>query len=73
MAETLQKQETQAEETVKMPENTGTGKKKKSRRRKLVKRLIWTLVILVVLGVAGWSVYSKLRAEYKITYDPYLI
>ena len=46
-------------------------KKKKSRKRKLVKRLIWTFVILLVLGVAGWSAYSSLVAEYKITYDPY--
>ena len=59
----------------KMAEKPGNGvpgtKKKKSRKRKLVKRLIWTFVILLVLGAAGWSAYSSLVAEYKITYDPY--
>ena len=52
-------------------EKTEGKKKKKSRKRKIVKRLIWTLVILLVVGVAVWSIYSKLRSEYKITYDPY--
>ena len=28
-------------------------------------------MILLVVGVAVWSVYSRLKAEYKITYDPY--
>ena len=46
------------------------GKKKKGRKRKIVKRIIWTTVILLVLGVTGWSVYSRLRADYKITYEP---
>lgn len=46
-------------------------KKKKGRKRKILKRLIWTVVILLVVGIAGWSVYSKLMSDYKITYDPY--
>lgn len=46
-------------------------RKKKGRKRRVVRRVIWTVVILAVLGVAGWSVYSRLRADYKITYDPY--
>jgi Membrane-fusion protein len=33
--------------------------------------VVWTLVILLVLGIAGWSVYSRLRAEYRTTYEPY--
>lgn len=49
----------------------GTKKKAKRKKRKTVKRLAWALVILLVLGVTGWSVYSRLRADYKITYEPY--
>ncbi len=60
------------EEKVRETEKTEKpAKKKKSRKRKIVRRLIWTVVILLVLGVTGWSVYSRLRADYKITYDPY--
>lgn len=47
-------------------------KKKKGRKRRIFRRIIWTLVILLIVGVAGWSVYSKLRADYKVTYDPYV-
>lgn len=71
MAEKL---ENKAEETEEMKAEAGKPegkKKKKGRKRKILKRLIWTLVILLVLGVTSWSVYSKLRSEYKITYDPY--
>ena len=45
--------------------------RKKGKKRKIVKRLIWTLVILLLVGVAVWSVYSKLQSDYRITYDPY--
>ena len=62
------------------PEMAGTNteagtaeekKKKKGRKRKTVKRLIWTTILLLVVGVILWSTYSKLQAEYRITYDPY--
>ena len=33
--------------------------------------MLWLVVILLVLGVALWSVISKLQSEYRITYDPY--
>jgi len=46
-------------------------KKKKGRKRKIIRRLVWTVLLLAVLGVAGWSVYSRLQADYRITYDPY--
>ncbi len=46
-------------------------KNKRKGRKKTVKRIIWTLVILLVAGIAGWSVASKLQADYRITYDPY--
>lgn len=45
--------------------------KKKGRKKKIIKRVIWTVILLLIVGVALWSVYSKLRSDYKITYDPY--
>ncbi len=71
MADKLEKEAAETEEIKAAAEKTEGKKKKKSRKRKIVKRLIWTLVILLVVGVAVWSIYSKLRSEYKITYDPY--
>lgn len=52
-------------------ESTAGMKRKKKSRRRLIRRIIWTVVILAVLGVVGWVVYSKLRADYQVTYDPY--
>ena len=52
-------------------EKPETKKKKKGRKKKILKRIIWLVVILLVLGIVCWSVYSRLMAEYKITYDPY--
>ena len=46
-------------------------KKKKGRKKKIFKRLFWTFVILLVLGVTAWSTVSRLQSEYRTTYDPY--
>lgn len=56
------------------PETARTegGKKHKNRKRKTVKRIIWITVILLVLGVAGWSFYSRMESEYRTTYNPYI-
>jgi len=70
MAEKLENKAAETEEITAAAKPEGK-KRKKGRKRKIVKRLIWTLIILLVVGVALWSVYSKLRAEYKVTYDPY--
>ena len=70
MAEKLENMAAETEES-KAAAGKPETRKKKGRKRKTVKRLIWTLVILLAVGVAAWSVYSKLKAEYKITYDPY--
>jgi multidrug efflux pump subunit AcrA (membrane-fusion protein) len=58
-------------EAVKAKEAKPEKKKKKGRKRRIIRKIIWTIIILAILGVIGWSVYSKLRADYKITYDPY--
>ena len=58
-------------EEVKAAEKTEGKKKKRSRKKKTLKRLFWLVIILLVLGVALWSVISKLQAEYRVTYDPY--
>ena len=71
MAKELETKAAETEEITAAAEKTEGKKKKKSRKRRIVKRLICTLVILLVVGVAVWSIYSKLMAEYKITYDPY--
>lgn len=52
------------------PVSDNKTKKKKS-RKKIIRRIIWTTVILIILGVGGWIGYSKLRADYRVTYDPY--
>ena len=51
-------------EEVKAAEKTEGKKKKRSRKKKTLKRLFWLVIILLVLGVALWSVISKLQAEY---------
>lgn len=71
MTDKLENKAAEAEETNAAAAKTEGKKKKKSRKRKIFKRLIWTVIILLVIGVALWSVYSKLMAEYKVTYDPY--
>ena len=46
-------------------------RKKKKNRKKIRKRIIISILLLVLIGGGGWLVYSKLRADYKVTYDPY--
>ena len=41
------------------------------RKRKLFRRLLLTLILLVLVGGAGWYAYRTLRQEYTITYDTY--
>ena len=55
----------------KTPEKKPEKKKKKGRKRRIIKRIIWLIVILAILGGIGYLVYNKLRADYKVTYDPY--
>lgn len=46
--------------------NTG-----KPRKKKRLRRLILTLVLLALLAAAGWYAYSSLKLEYTVTYDSY--
>jgi len=55
----------------KAPEKKPEKKKKKGRKRRIIRRIIWLIVILAILGGIGYLVYNKLRADYKVTYDPY--
>ena len=71
MAKELENRTAETEEIKPAAEKTEGKKKKKGRKRRIVKRLIWTLILLLVVGIAVWSIYSKLKAEYKTTYDPY--
>jgi multidrug efflux pump subunit AcrA (membrane-fusion protein) len=70
MTDILENRTAETEE-VKAAEKTEGKKKKRSRKKKTLKRLFWLVIILLVLGVALWSVISKLQAEYRVTYDPY--
>ena len=70
MTDILENKTAETEE-VKAAGKPETKKKKKGRKKKILKRIIWLVVILLVLGIICWSVYSRLMAEYKITYDPY--
>ena len=71
MSETMEIKATENTEATKAVERKPEKKKKKGRKRRILKKIIWTIIILAILGVIGWSVYSKLRADYKVTYDPY--
>jgi len=41
------------------------------RKRKWIKRLILFLVIVLLLGAAGYLTFQRLRQEYTVTYDSY--
>lgn len=71
MAKELENRTAETEETKAAAEKAEGKRKKRGRKRKFVKRLIWTLILLLVVGIAVWSIYSKLKAEYRTTYDPY--
>ena len=47
-----------------------TGKAK-TRRRRVLRRIIITIIVLALLAGAGWFAYSSLKAEYTVTYDAY--
>ena len=48
------------------------GKRKGRKKRRWVRRLIIMMVILCALGLWGWNTVSRLQAEYRVTYDPYV-
>ena len=45
--------------------------KSKPKKRRVVRRIVWTLIALLALGGVGWMVYNSLKAEYTVTYDTY--
>ena len=75
MSETMENKAPETTEvpkaTEKEPEKKPEKKKKKGRKRRIIRRIIWLIVILAILGGIGYLVYNKLRADYKVTYDPY--
>ncbi len=48
-------------------------KKKKAGKRwkRILRRVIITVLVLAILGAGGWYAVDKLRAEYTVTYDTY--
>lgn len=51
------------------PETAKGGRRK---RKKRIRRLVIALVLLAVLGGAGFISYQRLRGEYRVVYDPYV-
>ena len=45
--------------------------KAKNRRKRALRRIITTLIVLALLAGACWFAYSSLKAEYTVTYDTY--
>ena len=43
------------------------GKKKK----RILRRILWTLALLVILAGAGIYTWAKLKDQYTVTYDEY--
>ena len=56
-----------------MSEATATVKKRPAKKkwRKILRRVITLVIVLGVLGLAGYIIVRKLQADYRITYDPY--
>ncbi len=48
-----------------------SDKPKKKKRRHLVRKIVLTLLVLLVLAAVGYNTYSKMKAEYTTTYDGY--
>ena len=49
-----------------------TNQKKTGRKKKrIVRKIILTLVILLILGAAGLYTWARLRAQYTVVYDEY--
>ena len=46
-------------------------KKKSRRRRKLIRRIVFLVLILMLVGLAGYIAYGKLKQEYTVTYQAY--
>lgn len=52
--------------------NEQPKKKKVGKRwKRVLRRIIVTVLILAILGLGGWYAVDKLRAEYTVTYDTY--
>ena len=47
------------------------GKKNGRKRKRIIRRVLVTLIVLVILGSAGVYTWAKLRDQYTVTYDEY--
>lgn len=46
-------------------------RKVKTRKRRIVRRIVLCLILALALGAAGFFAYNALKAEYTVTYDSY--
>mgnify|MGYP004694244983 FL=1 len=58
----------------KVPAKEAAGKKEKPRRksRHIFRKILVFVLILALLAGAGWYFFQSLRAEYTVTYQPYM-
>ena len=47
------------------------ARKRRKTRRKVLRRVAWTVILLILIGMAVWIGYNKLKADYRVTYDGY--
>ena len=45
--------------------------KKKKRGRHAVRKIVIAVILLLILAAVGYNTYSKMKAEYTVTYDGY--
>ena len=53
------------------PKTAQKEKKRARKKKKILRKIIWLVLILAVLGAAGYVGYMKLKQEYTITYQAY--
>lgn len=51
--------------------NSVMKKGPKSKKKRIFKRIIWTLIILLLLAAAAYAAVDSLKAEYTVSYDAY--
>ena len=50
---------------------TGLKKKNGKKKKRILRRILWTLALLVILAGAGIYTWAKLKDQYTVTYDEY--
>ena len=74
MSEMQERQETQATKETQVPvekkQEQNSGKRGKKKKR-IFRKIILTLIVLILLGGAGLYTWARLKDQYTVTYDEY--